>query len=421
MNPAIKAEGLGKRFRKYPADRPYTLQEAFVRAFRDLRQHTYFWALHEISFDVLPGKITGVIGRNGSGKSTLLRLVGGVGQPDAGRVMVDGKIGALIDLGAGFHPELTGRENLKINAVISGLTRQEASRRLDEIIQFAELEAFVDSPLRTYSTGMQMRLGFSIAIHTDPQVLLVDEVLAVGDAAFQEKCLERIDQIKEQGCAILLVSHDTSLVNRLCDEAVWLNAGEMAAQGPAEEVTQLYQADIRTETIKRTPTFKRARATEDSRLRLHENRIGSLELEITAVRLLDEHFQATGALESGGALRIELAYLAPKRVASPIFTGSVVRDDGVVCLDSSTQGAGVTLPDLEGRGRIILHLERLALTPGRYNVEVGVFQHDWAYAYDYHWQVYPLDVLGTGGGKGVLATPQRWELLPEPESGQFGA
>ncbi len=420
MVPAIKVEGLGKRFRTYTADRPYTLQEAFVRGFRDLRKHSYFWALREINFDVLPGRITGVIGRNGSGKSTLLRLVGGVIEPDAGQVTVNGNIGALIDLGVGFHPELTGRENLNINAVISGLTRKETARRLDEIIHFAELEAFVDSPLRTYSTGMQMRLGFSIAIHTDPQVLLVDEVLAVGDAAFQEKCLERIAQIKQQGAALLLVSHDTSLVNRLCDEAVWLKAGEMAAKGTAEEVTRLYQADIQMETIKRTPGSKPARSTEDSGLRLLENRIGSLEMEITRVWLLDSHSQEIGALESGNPLSIELTYWAPNRVKSPIFTASIIRSDGVVCLDSSTQATGVMLPDLQGRGRIKLNLDWLALTPGRYSVEVGVFQHDWAYAYDFHSQAYPLVVVGAGGSKGVLATPQHWELLPEPESGPTG-
>jgi lipopolysaccharide transport system ATP-binding protein len=409
MEPSIRVENLGKRYRKYSPHRSYTLQEIVVRGFRDFRKHPHFWALRGVNFELLPGKMTGIVGRNGSGKSTLLRVVGGVNLPEEGRVTVNGRIGALIDLGAGFHPELTGRENLLINAVISGLSRREAARRLAKIIQFAELEGFVDSPLRTYSSGMQLRLGFAIAIHTDPEVLLVDEVLAVGDASFQTKCLERIAEIKNQGCAILLVSHDTSLVSRLCDEALWLNAGQVAARGPAEEVTRLYLDDIKAESQMRSQTHPLGEAGGDQ----HKNRLGTLEMEISGVWLLDENYREIKTLESGQPLKIRLAYHAPNRLASPIFTASVVRNDGMVCLDSSTQAAGMVLPDLEGRGTITLNLDRLDLAPGTYTVDVGVFPQDWAHAYDYHWQAYPLEIIGQGGGKGALLTPQHWVIKPD--------
>ena len=226
---AIVVEDLGKRFRRYPADRPRTLKETVVRGLRRTRPVDDFWALRDISFSVAPGRMVGVVGPNGAGKSTLLRLVGGVGRVDEGQVKVNGRIGALLDLGAGFHPDLTGRENVYINGVVAGLTRGQVADRFADIVEFAELEEFIDSPLRTYSTGMHMRLGFAVAVHTDPDILLIDEILAVGDLAFQRKCLDRIDQFRARGCTILLVSHDTPSLRRLGDEVLGLRRGELMA------------------------------------------------------------------------------------------------------------------------------------------------------------------------------------------------
>jgi len=187
--------------------------------------------------------MVGVIGGNGAGKSTLLRLLGRVGRPDEGSATVYGRVDALLDLGAGFHPDLTGRENVFISGVINGLLRREVAKQFDSIVAFSELEEFIDSPLRTYSTGMQMRLAFAVATHTHPSVLLIDEVLAVGDLAFQRKCLDRIAQFKAEGCTIILVTHDTGLVAKMCDEAVWLHAGRVMAHGPADEVARQYIVD----------------------------------------------------------------------------------------------------------------------------------------------------------------------------------
>ena len=240
MGAEIIVHSVGKSFRRFHPRRPRTFQEAVVQGLRGLEPVERFWALRDVSFSVAPGKTVGIMGVNGAGKSTLLRLIGGVGRPDEGQIHVNGRIGALLDLGAGFHPDLTGRENIYINGVISGLSRREVSRSFDSIVHFAELEDFIDSPLRVYSSGMQMRLGFAIAVHIEPEVLLIDEVLAVGDISFQQKCIQRIERFRSQGCTILLVSHEPALIRKQCDEAIWLRAGKMVSYGKAAVVTRQY-------------------------------------------------------------------------------------------------------------------------------------------------------------------------------------
>lgn len=244
MADAIEVSHVSKSFRRYRPDRPFMLQEVLARGFRGLRATEQFWALRDVSFSVGRGKAVGIIGTNGSGKSTLLRLVGGIGRADSGRIAVAGRIGALLDLGSGFHPDLSGRENVIVGGVLAGLTRQEVLRRFEAIVEFSGVAPFIDNPLRTYSSGMHMRLAFSTAVHTDPDVLVIDEVLAVGDAAFQAKCLARISQFKRDGCSILLVSHGLAVVKRLCDEVLWMDGGELKAQGPVSDVVQKYQAHV---------------------------------------------------------------------------------------------------------------------------------------------------------------------------------
>ncbi|MCU0507976.1 MAG: ABC transporter ATP-binding protein [Anaerolineae bacterium] len=240
----VQVSHVTKRYRRHSRHRPYTLQEAVARGFGGLRPKETILALSEISFDVPCGAMAGIVGANGAGKSTLLRLVGGVGRPDSGSIRTDGRLGAMIDLGVGFHPDLTGRENVRTNGVIGGLTRREINARLDDIVDFAGLRDFIDSPLRTYSSGMWMRLAFAVATAVRPDILLVDEVLAVGDAAFQEKCLARIRDFKARGSSILLVTHQIGLVERLCDLALWLDAGRLVELGPAPQVAQSYLAHV---------------------------------------------------------------------------------------------------------------------------------------------------------------------------------
>ena len=237
---AITVEQVSKRYwLQGPA--PRTFQQAARQIFGALQRRTAFWALREVSFHVAPGEAVGLIGHNGAGKSTLLRLICGLGRPTAGRVQIAGRVAALLELGAGFHHMLTGRENLMASVVVSGLRRAEAEARCDEIVRFAEIEDFIDQPLRTYSSGMQMRLAFAVAVHVDPDVLIVDEVLAVGDASFQRKCIERIDQFRRQGKTLLIVSHDLALVRRFCQRGLLMQRGQLVADGPVDDITALYE------------------------------------------------------------------------------------------------------------------------------------------------------------------------------------
>jgi lipopolysaccharide transport system ATP-binding protein len=242
---AIEVRNVGKRFRKYHKDRPYTFQEAIVKGLQRLNPAEQFWALRHINFSVPAGTTFGIIGKNGAGKSTLLTLIGGVSRPDEGTLQVNGRVGGLLELGAGFHPDLTGRENVYVNGIIFSLTRRQVDQRFDSIVSFAELESVIDDPLRTYSSGMRMRLGFSIAAHTNPEILLIDEVLAVGDISFQQKCFERIREFKRGGCTVLLVTHDNNQVRKFCDEVIWLQGGELVAQGEAETVVGQYESSMR--------------------------------------------------------------------------------------------------------------------------------------------------------------------------------
>ncbi|MGB7441928.1 MAG: ABC transporter ATP-binding protein [Coleofasciculaceae cyanobacterium] len=405
MGEAIVVQNLGKRYTRYHAERPRTIMEAALSGLRKMKAAEHFWALRNINFTVAPGEMLGIIGKNGAGKSTLLQLIGGVGHPDEGEVKVNGRIGALLDLGAGFSSDLTGRENLFVCGVVAGLTRKEVGRRLEAIVEFAELEQFIDNPVRTYSTGMQMRLAFAIAVHTDPEVMLVDEFLSVGDLAFQAKCLERISQLKAQGCAIVLISHSPEQVQKLCDQAMWLRQGQIVAYGEPEVVTGQYQSEMRSQTQQRTPNRPPQLTKSGVELRVHDNRFGSLEMEITDVRLLP-----ASEIKSGDSLNIEIDYLSEQPIESPIFNVSISNEEGQICFDKNTTATGKSLPLMQGKGQIKLCLDRLDLVGGKYFVNVGVYEQNWAYAYDYHWQVYPLLIHLTESEKGVISPPLRWEI-----------
>src|SRR3954464_8905213 len=242
MTPAIELENVSKIYRKYSGRHFATLKSALLQRsiLRDLRPNETFPALEDVSVTVPKGSTYGVIGRNGSGKSTALKLVAGITKPTSGRVTVAGRISALIELGAGFHPEISGRENVFINGIMLGLTRREIQDRFDEIVEFAELENFINAPVKTYSSGMYMRLGFAVAIHVDPDVLLVDEVLAVGDEGFTHKCLDKFADFRRRGKTILLVTHSLGLVERFCDEAVWIDSGRVSGHGDPRRVVDAY-------------------------------------------------------------------------------------------------------------------------------------------------------------------------------------
>ena len=410
MSKLIQVVGLRKSFVRHHKLRSRTIKEALVQRKYFNNKGTHLLALDQVNLEVNSGEIVGIIGRNGAGKSTLLRLIGGVGRADEGHIQVNGKIGALLELGAGFHPELTGRENTFINAMIAGLTRDEITDRISDIVNFAELQDSINNPLRTYSSGMVLRLAFAISVHTSPDVLLIDEVLAVGDSAFQRKCLERIDMFKQAGCAILIVSHDLAQVRDLCDRVIWMRDGRILATGDSNDVVDQYENVMMAGTKKRTQVGDTDYKFEsDHKLELNVNRKGTMEMEISGVRLLDNNAEPINELTIGNALIVEIAYVPNKRVKSPIFSVTIRNDNGEICLDINTRHQNV--PALEDNGILRLHFYKLDLTAGKYFVDVGVFATDWECIYDYHWHSYPLQINNTEPHKGILNPPHKWYFI----------
>ncbi|NJM99862.1 MAG: ATP-binding cassette domain-containing protein, partial [Phormidesmis sp. RL_2_1] len=322
MQNVILVENVGKHFQRYHAHKPSTFMEAAIKGFRQVRSLDQFWALRGISFEVSAGEMIGIIGHNGAGKSTLLQLLGKVANPNEGRIKMRGRVGALLDLGAGFHGDLTGRENVFVTAIVAGLSKREVRRHFDQIVEFAELEGFIDNPVRTYSTGMTMRLAFSVAVHTRPDILLVDEFLSVGDLSFQAKCLSRITDMKNQGCAIVLVSHDVGQVERLCDRALWLKKGTVRAYGGPTVVAGQYTTEMRTQTQQLTPDRPPDLTKSGQELRVNQNRFGSLEAEITDVRLMPN-----STLDSGDKLSVEIDYQNLGVPKQAIFSVSITQED----------------------------------------------------------------------------------------------
>ncbi len=397
----IEVSAVGKRFAHRSAGTPPTWRN-FLRGWRQPSRPP-FWALRDISFSVRAGEMLGVIGRNGAGKSTLLNLLAGVIQPTEGRLSVRGRIGALLELGGGFADDLTGRENAMLAGVTAGLTRREVYSRLDDIVAFAELAEFLDDPVRTYSTGMRMRLAFAVAVHTDPEVLLVDEFLAVGDLAFQARCRSRIAELRARGCAIVLVSHGMGDVRDTCDRVLWLRDGEIAAFDSPDVVTSTYEAEMHQRTM------ELSRATSPGRVRapggFRGKRVGSREMEITAVHLL-----SGSTVRSGAAFSIEIAYRGGRAALTPIFVVSITTEDGRVCVDTNTEAARLSTERLSPAGAIRFTIPRLELAAGRYFANAGIFDRDWDHAYDHHWHAYPFCVDGAPAHRGVIAPACQWDV-----------
>jgi lipopolysaccharide transport system ATP-binding protein len=389
MAHGIVVQNLGKRFSAYPSDRPRTIMQAAMGGFKRLQPINHFWALRNISFEVQPGEILGILGHNGAGKSTLLRLIGGIGSADEGQIHIRGRVGALLDLGAGFHEDLTGRENLLVSALIGGLTRAEALARQEQIIEFAELETFIDNPIRTYSTGMGMRLAFSIAIHTDPQLLLVDEHLSVGDIGFQAKCIERVRALRDQGCAIILISQSPKQVIKVCDRALLLNRGKIAAYSDPETVVAEYKAAMHPDQKPRLPQVNAPVLGE--------------KIAITAMKL-----SPPAPFHCGDPLTIELHYECFEALTNPVFSVRILHGSGAVCFDSNTQSTHVHSRVSPGTGRIRLQVDRLDLNGGQYFVSAGVHSHNWESLLEYQDKMQELIVEPTQIVEGLIHPPCLW-------------
>jgi lipopolysaccharide transport system ATP-binding protein len=415
--------GLAKSFRRHTRGRKgyTTLKSSLLGLFRSAvspRGGTggnVTHAIKDLTLRIPKGASVGLIGRNGSGKSTFLKLITGIYKPDVGRISVHGRVSALIELGAGFHPDFTGRENLMLAGVMHGLSREEVLRRFDEIVRFAELEHVIDDPVRTYSSGMFMRLGFSIAIHTDPDILLVDEVLAVGDAGFVAKCKDRIAELRKQGKTLVLVTHDLDAVERWCDEVVWLDNGEVKDRGYPRRVIDAYrqfiergeEADILREEQSQVPDVPVVLSTGAEAPQ--PARWGSREVEITAVDLCDGEGAPKRVFHPTDAMRIRVSYTVHAPQDEVVFGVGINRADGLVIFGTNTYIERISLPNLTSGGTVECVVERVGLIDGSYALDVATHRTD-GYPFDFHKDTLHFSVRSDRSQVGVVSPAHRWLL-----------
>jgi lipopolysaccharide transport system ATP-binding protein len=369
-------------------------------------------AIKDLTLRIPKGSSIGLIGRNGSGKSTFLKLVTGIYKPTSGKITVAGRVAALIELGAGFHPDFTGRENLILAGVMHGLTREEVLSRFDEIVSFAELWDVIDDPVRTFSSGMFMRLGFSVAVHTDPDILLVDEVLAVGDAGFVAKCRDRIAQLRSDGKTLILVTHDLEAVERWCDEAIWLHNGEVRDRGYPRRVIDAYRGFIEKGeegAILRLEAKLEEAQTESRSDILEAARWGSREVEITGVRLYPGNSQVDErrVYHPHESMRVRIEYTVHAPQDEVVFGIGIHRADGLNVFGTNTEIDRVALKVNDTSGAIECVIERLTLLDGSYVIDVAVHRVD-GYPYDYQKSVVHFSVRSDNRVVGVISPERRW-------------
>ncbi|MFP5286699.1 MAG: ABC transporter ATP-binding protein, partial [Thermoanaerobaculia bacterium] len=366
-----------------------------------------FWALRHVDLEVESGHTLGLIGGNGSGKSTLLKLVAGMLKPTAGRIVVDGRVAALIELGAGFHPEISGRENVFINGAVLGLSRKEVQRRYDEIVEFSGLGDFMEEPVKNYSSGMYVRLGFAVAVHTDPDVLLVDEVLAVGDEAFAHRCIRRIEELLAQDKTLLLVSHSLDLVEGVCDRVLWLDNGVQRLVGTPRRVIDAYRQAV-AEAEGEANQAANQRRSEEAGPEGEPLRWGSREAEITAVRLLAADGERYH-LESGEPAVFEIQARSEQPLSDFVFGVAVSTPRGIECWGTNTDLGGLVPDSFEGEVTARLTCPSLRLAPGDYVVDAAVHSRD-GVPYDYQRKVITFTVSSRERGVGVYFPEHRWDF-----------
>ena len=433
---AIDVVNVSKVYRRYARKKQFaTLKSALLKGslIRDLQPDETFPALRGVTFSVPKGCTYGIIGRNGSGKSTLLKCVAGITRPNDGTVHVDGRISALIELGAGFHPEISGRENVFINGIMLGLTKREIQQRFDEIVEFAELEDFIDAPVKTYSSGMYMRLGFAVAVHVDPDVLLIDEVLAVGDQSFTVKCLDKFAEFRRRNKTILLVTHSLDLVEKFCDRALWLDKGKTLAEGEPKRVVASYLIDVekseeqelaRSEAVAiaqvgaaREPALELANRPSDlvttpaNMFQATEGRWGSREVELTDVTLLGADGTPGHVFQSGDAIEVRVKTRVHQPTKDFVFGIGFFNADGICCYGTNTSIEELEPAEIGGEGEVRFRIASLDLVEGTYKIDVAAHKLD-GYPYDYHRLLYTFRVKSRTKDVGIYRPEHRWEFTP---------
>jgi len=418
MTDAIRIENLTKLYRRSTAGfRMRTLKSALMARSltQGLGKDATIVALEDINFAVAKGEAFGIIGSNGSGKSTLLEVLAGILQPTSGRRAVDGRVAALIELGAGFHPEISGRENIYINGAILGMSRAQVAERFDDIVEFSGLGDFIEEPVKNYSSGMYVRLGFAVAIHTEPDILLVDEVLAVGDEAFAHQCLRRIEELLESGRTVLMVSHALTLIEGLCDRVLWLDNGRQRMLGDPRRVVDAYRQAVAEDESRGHRETKEEREREleatgeETADEASPERWGSRQAEIQKARLLDDSGTERYHFKSGETVVFEISANAPAMLDDFVFGVGVFTPRGVECWGTNTDLAGYEPQSFAGPTVVRLICPDLRLAAGEYLIDVAVHSRDGA-PYDYHRRLVSFTVTADTESAGVYQPEHRWEF-----------
>lgn len=414
MPRVLTVSQVSKRFSLH-AHRQRTLRDSLTRLLTGrFSRPTPLWALHDVSFDVEHGKTFGIIGHNGAGKSTLLRLLCGLSRPTKGRITADGRISGILELGGGFNPNLTGRQNVRTAGILNGLTPSEIKAREAEIISFAELERFIDLPTRTYSSGMYLRLAFAAAMAFEPSVLVLDEVLAVGDERFQKKCMDRIAKLKQAGTTLIVTSHSPEQILGLCDEVLVLEEGRVVMQGDPQIALASYHDLLRQRTETRAASL--AGRIDLSPLATKKgSRQGTLEASITAVHFYDHQDQPLEKLESGHGLRMTLTYQIAPSINDLALLVGIYNETHVKVFEASISSMASTFGTLSPEGTIICTIKSLPLLAGQYFMNVGLYPTDWSVIYDYQWQMHPFHIYRPERERaqisGILAIETTWSSL----------
>ena len=441
----IKFSHVSKRFMLHH-ERARTFQEMVVSVFglRTLSKKGValprpsteeFWALRDVNFSIYAGEAVGIVGENGSGKSTSLKLISRILEPTSGSVSVCGKVSALLELGSGFHPELTGTENIFLHGSLLGIKQKDMAARYDSIVDFAELREFIDTPLKHYSSGMVMRLGFAVAINVDPSILVTDEVLAVGDEGFQRKCLEHIAELRRRGVTIVFVSHALDAVRSLCQRAIWLDKGVVMADGPAPDVLDSYLAfENEKHDVRKQRDLQQLRDNgrrPGAVVSQHETVMSTVDndaanevkaeapvagpIKITGVQFLNAAEEEVAAFRTGEPFLIRISYLADRKVDDPTFVLALYSESGSHLNGPNTRFGGLRIPFVEGTGYVDYRVEEMALLAGRYDVTVAVTGPDMTEVFDHQHRKYGFAVQPTPG------LPERWGLLYMPATWHFHA
>jgi lipopolysaccharide transport system ATP-binding protein len=407
LSVVIAADSVSKQFRVH-RNRPRTLKESFVRRLTGRYDAgNFLWALREVTFGVQTGQTLGIIGRNGAGKSTLLRLLCGIGRPTSGTIYRSGRVSGILELQSGFHPLMTGRENIRTVGVLNGYTRREVAALEQKMIEFAELEEFIDEPIRIYSSGMHLRLAFSAAFHLDPQVLLIDEVFSVGDESFQKKCVERFDHFKTAGKTLILTSHSMDQMKKMCDEVLVMEEGRIVFRSNPEKAVEYYLNLMRERTEKRMLSVPglggNGNQPDEGR------RLGTQEAVVTSVQVRSENGEEINSISSGDSILVDMEIENNDEKSEMALSVGIFAEKDLKCFETFIPAVRGFTGSKTSKVKISCKIPSISLLPGLYYVNVGLYPVSWDFIYDYHWQMHPLRVLGDPGNlSGVLLVNPQW-------------